>query len=640
MSGRMSRAAVLLLGVSALGLAVWVPGRTVQAATTRPVLKLSGSQLLQGLATTWQATLTTTPSAPVDLSLGMTGGPAGRQSAIEGVNDAAISPTGFSADDLEEIAGLGKSPDDFVTVPIAAQALVWAELPPRQSLERPIAPNDINVFDTKRYEMPRAQSFTSAFAISSLFLNVFPFSNEYIAAHGVLPHTYVPDADGNDVGWTTAAPFDFVGVSTQNNYIRQPHRAGASTQAWMLERYTKEKQPAVWTAYIDTAAAGTTIRRDQPSEIPFWRLDAASTAGGTDATAGSIIDQTMSVVLSAATPRLITTNCCLFGGIPGWAAAKYENFLLDNPDQVKFPSPPAGASAELIDQLKLKVVPIDDVAPTAANIAKAVSNDVGLATPLPGPLPSANGGYPFSYVNSLIVPAKGIGVVKANAMAAFIRWAVTDGQKTALVSQTNDAPLPPFHVARALKAANDIVTRNCAATRLKVDGNLTVAGETIDLQTCGPPTQAAAATTTTTTTVGATTTTTVAATTTTSTTAAPTSVGTVATPAVNSGGATTNRPRATTATTRSQAGAATSTTAPAAAAAVTTVAGGTTTTTAKAKAKTPSSSIATQSVSAFVPEVDRAPRQRSYVLQAVLGALAFWLGTWLARRRERWAVAP
>lgn len=632
------RRSVLLpvVGVAAsLAAAVVTTDGPVRAATTRPVLQLSGSQLMQGLAFTWQAMLTTNPDAPVDISLGMTGGPAGRQAAIDGVNDAAITPTGFSADDLEVLADENKSRDDYLMVPIAAQALVWGELPPRQSLERPVVPNDINDFRTQRFDMPRATSFSSEFAIKSLFLNTFPYADDYIAAHGLAPHAYVPDAEGNDIGWRTTEPLDYVGVSTQNNFLRQPHRAGASTQAWMLERYTKQYHPDVWLNYTTAAAAGTSLRRDEPSEIPFWLLDAASTAGGSDPTAGSIIDQTMSVVLSAANSRLQTTNCCLFGGIPGWAAAKYSSFLIGNPDTVKFPPPPPGSTEAFIDMLRLKIVPIDGIAPTAANIAKALSDNVGLATPLPSGLPDDHGGYPLSYVNHLLVPTKDIGVAKANAMAAFIRWAVTEGQKPEVVSKTLDAPLPPVHVARALEQSNEIVKRNCATTRLQSDGSATVAGRTIELVTCGPPTQPAP---TTTTTVAATTTTT-AATTTTSTTVA---VSTGTTPQVATGNAggggnvTTARPRSTTATTRP---ATATTTAPAGSPTTTAPAAPTTTTTTGKKAAPKTSAVQTQAVSAFVPEVDRAPRQRSYVLQTILGAVAFWLGTWLARRRQRWAVS-
>jgi hypothetical protein len=197
------------------------------------------------------------------------------------------------------------------------------------------------------------------------------------------------------------------------------------------------------------------------------------------------------------------------------------------------------------------------VAPTTESISKAVA--AGGETPLyalDNPVP---GGYPLTWVESVLAPAKGLTIDETNAVAAFVRLLVTDGQD--VVAKDSDGVISPALVTKTLNQLNGVVQTNCDAA-----GGSSVSSKdspyyppaaqapklaALDAQNvCATKVPVVTTTTTTTTTTAPTTTSTTAATTTTtSTTAAVTSD--TASPSQGSSSQTRSAPAArTTATTR------------------------------------------------------------------------------------------
>jgi hypothetical protein len=585
----------------------------------------------------------------MQLNLTFTSSKAGRSNVIEGVTDLAVATTGLNDDDLVELDALDKTGnqcDDintktskakvacYVFVPIAAQALMWGELPPRGRLSRPVDPTDFSeTAEFKKVDVKAQTNYTSSFAVRSFMIGTSLRDPLYAAAHGYKVHVFKPDNDGNDIGWTAndAAILDYQASAT-DQFISQPYRVGGSSQALMMERLTAERFPDVWSAYrcrTDGKAPDCTAPPVRaPSDVPFYTgylYDVANPPRNIS----SVIDNIVLYTLVNSYAQLQSTNCCIVGATPGWAFAKYKNFLLDNQNTNLFPplppncpAPPGVSSCvtpEQKAQLVLNPVTIDGIAPSAENIAKALSNNDGLSTDLSQPLPPVPaGGYPFSYVNKLMVPRTGLTEDKANLFAKLMRWMVLDGQDPALVTRTLDAPLPAYHVRKTLLASNDIVRSNCPASQVTNDREVVVGSDILTLVVCGPKPPAPSTTATIATTTAASTTTTEAPTTTTT---EPTVLATQARPAPTPRSTT----RATTTTTRATTTAATTTTTkPSTTAAPTTTKPAATTTT-----TAPEASFSDVTVN----EVQKPARQRSYVLPMTLGGGAFWFGGFAARRR-------
>lgn len=76
------------------------------------------------------------------------------------------------------------------------------------------------------------------------------------------------------------------------------------------------------------------------------------------------------------------------------------------------------------------------------------------------------GGYPLSWVDSLYAPTSGLSVEKTNALATFVRYAVTGGSSVAMA--TGSIPLPPSLVPQALNGADELVRDNCTGPGLVV----------------------------------------------------------------------------------------------------------------------------------------------------------------------------
>lgn len=102
--------------------------------------------------------------------------------------------------------------------------------------------------------------------------------------------------------------------------------------------------------------------------------------------------------------------------------------------------------------------------PTSASVSAAVAAGEGI--PNAGSVGTViPGAYPITWVNKLYAPTTGLGVAKANAVAAVIRWQVTAGQAEATLQASGDGKLTPKMVAAALAAADQVVKGNCASAK-------------------------------------------------------------------------------------------------------------------------------------------------------------------------------
>jgi hypothetical protein len=100
--------------------------------------------------------------------------------------------------------------------------------------------------------------------------------------------------------------------------------------------------------------------------------------------------------------------------------------------------------------------------PEAITAAVAAGGDTPFATAYePAP-----GAWPFSWVNRIYLPERGLSVDQTNAAALMLRLQMTVGQDRA--ASLGDGRLPPEMVAEGLKAADAVVASNCAAAEAKV----------------------------------------------------------------------------------------------------------------------------------------------------------------------------
>jgi ABC-type phosphate transport system substrate-binding protein len=608
------RAAIVLQCASLASAAGAVVFGTATSATVTSVtavapvtltLKIGGSQLLRPIEGEWQVALADAKSV-VQIDPSGLNSSIGRKSLIDGLVDMAASPIGFDAGELETLDGqvAAGQASSFVTVPVSASALVFAELLPRQGIFEPGGVNP-----TLRVPVPRRSGgdIPSEQALRWLLLEDPTASDqEYVAAHGykVWDSSIIdPSSDPLDPAPFDPKPGEF--LPSNPGKIRTSSRAGSSAAGFMLERYMKERLPTLWARYVPT------VKRDVPSE----NINLAA-QGDVDQAArinGLFYEQSLRNVVGDWGAN--GANCCLVGGYPVGLIKKFESAPLDALQLAKTP--------DNIAKYGLFAQKVDGVEPSVENIAKAVATSEGMSATTATLPPTPAGAYPFSYVDKLIIRTDHISAAKAAALGAFVRWVAIQGQTYA--ANTGDVPLPVFHVKAALLGANDIVKAGCPENRRLVGTPITIgplpgaaAPEAIPVVECGPipppvvTTTTTAATTTTTTTIAPPTTTTLPPTTTTLATVV--AARTVVTPKV-----TTTKPTvpATTTTLPPTTRATTTTSKPAA-----TVKATTTTT----EAPPPP---------AVIQPVERPGRQRSFALPLFLGAGTFRFGSRFAKRKAQ-----
>jgi hypothetical protein len=482
-------AASLLLAVGVVSLPLPTDAETEPAPV---VIRIVGSQLLGPLADEWTAALPA-QNAPVRLDYIPLNSPTGRLKLVDQEEDIVASSIGLLSDELESLEeqrAAGKKPN-VVTVPVAASSLNFAELYPRRAIKSvsgigPTTDKDITTGPA---------SYTAEQLLRQMYVRQAKIDDpDYANAHGykIYDPTNVEQILNENGELEARPPIDgeFVRATPRENDLRLVFRVGANATNYMLERYMKERSPTLWEQY--TPRVGRTVPGENGEPAVLRGDGAAPPSFGYDT---SILSQNIARAIGAWRDPLQSFG--LFTGIPpavlkaNEAAPALALGLKDTPE-VRAAHP----------EYFLKALAVEGVAPTPESVAKALATSDGISSS-DATLPSANGGYPFSYVNKFLVRTDGMSAARANAIATLIRYVVQDGQKE--VVKTNDPPLPPFHVLKALKAANEIVKAVCnPADRIKSVGKVTVAGEEVSFDECGPKVAVVPTTTTTTTTVAAT----------------------------------------------------------------------------------------------------------------------------------------
>ena len=474
----------LIVGLLAGALAA---GRSPSADAADPprppvTVLLAGSHMMSPLVAAWTGELITKDSPT---RIGYTQGNAltGRKGLLAGHADAALSATPLQIDDLaliEELKADGQNPD-FVTVPLNASALLFAELRPLAALM------PLDVAGSPAIDVPPGPpgGYSMADAIQFYMKPPNLKDSRYATLHGYsvynpLCPTPCPEE------WEPPPP-KLGDVSAPSGSIEIPARTGPSAMGWMLERIMKERAPDLWARYL----AGINRPTDAVSEqiaIPF-------TFNGSEANrwASKFYPTMMDAMLEFASRGV--SPCCFFAGLPPWVIQQYRYRVLD---LLKLDRT---VQAHL-DRWELRPLVIDGVAPTPESIAQALVDGDGLSS-TEAKIPNLHGGYPASFVNKMIVRTDTLKPERVNAMVDLITYMVTDGQVHAV--KLGDPALPRFHVQRALEGANQIVTKACPTNRIIEGASIALPGTgtgpaTVKLSRCGPvpaPTSATTATTTT-----------------------------------------------------------------------------------------------------------------------------------------------
>jgi hypothetical protein len=570
---------------------------TSNAATESVEVRFTGSAFLASLAREWQLDLIT-KNSPVRLQFLSQSAPSGRVALLDRNTDAAVSPFPFSEAENETLAeqvAAGEKPT-FVTVPISASGLTFAELNPLGAIQKPT-----DASAGYRDVPPGPTGYSSEQLLTWVYREApYPDDPDYAKAHGYKafdpndPNT-PRDADDNPI----PGPDDFT-AKRVNGPNGLTMRVGPTEENFMMERFMRDRLPAMWTTY------NPSIGRTVPGELGRPRT--------ADKGSSSEFDQAINQTFQ------LWGKSVPFGLFAAFAPGVIQDLALRPLAELGVPDTPENRR-----NYALRALSVDGVAPTPEKIGLALASSDGLST-TDATIPDASGGYPMSYINKLIVRTDKMTVAKANATASLIRYAVQDGQKFA--EKTATAPLPDFHVLKAMKGANEIIKAVCPTVeRIRSTGKVTVKGEEVSLDECGPKVAAAATTTTTSTTVAATTTTTVAATTTSSTTTTSTTQ-----PAAVLNNNTSRTPTPAAKPTTAKAAAPIATTVPPTTAPVVTA----TTVipiTSTAKKKVTTATTEPEPTSSGVQPVTRPGRRRSSALPLLLGAVVFRVGGRIAKRR-------
>jgi ABC-type phosphate transport system substrate-binding protein len=461
----------------------------------------AGSSQIEGELTGWGNAVFEADS-PVNLAYYSKGSSGGRVQLLRGVNDFAVSGVPFTT---AELASRKAGDGEMQSVPLSVSALAVVATSP--FLDRPrtwnqlttdpgcIAdPNTIDPADCETRAPYTGPIRVPAENLSALMLDLSPSiqgadkQRNLLAtwAHPAMIEANTPKAN------TT---LQVAGIGTvQHRFVNRSEGSAANE---FLIGYAR--------------AIGPNAYALKKKEEPQWNWDAPDGQFPPRVFSKSGM-QTQIGTIGLEPGTLPSAFVGYMGAIP---ASLVERTLADYPTNA------------------MRVVEIqnkhgDWIKPTPANIANALA--AGGEKAIYAATNDVKDAYPLVWVNRLYTVAGTLTPDKANALAATIRYIVTDGQDVAVAN--GGGALTAAMRDEALTGANAIVTANCkqAGMRVVVGGPGPFEPKTAKVKAltglahCEPiPVEATtttteAPTTTTTTTIAATTTTTIAATTTAATT--------------------------------------------------------------------------------------------------------------------------
>lgn len=425
-----------------------------QAESTR--LVGGGTAQLAGEIVGWQNAIASADT-PVDFAYFSRGSDEGRDQLLRGGWDFAVSGIPFSDDELaRKPAGAG----ELIDVPISVASLsVLATTPVdgvgswstyRESVDQACVDELIAIGVD---ELEAIATCTTA--VRGTFDGPFRIPPRNLASllMGMTSEDHPERLSAwSNPGWVAAAGTDDLQIARQpRNRHTWVNRTEGSAANRSLLLYAKSMAPDVW------QYATTSWLPDDPNN-PFdyqWEPVKTQFPARSVSRFGS---ETQIGVMAIANQDVVTGN--VHEGWSGNAGAIPTTIVAD----VLAQRPGAGFKV-----LEIQNANGDWVLPTQASIEASLAAGTEMNVAASQPVPGA---YPLVWINRLYTFGGTLEPDQANALAASIRYIVTDGQ--AAVVDDGGAPLTPALVREALDAANQIVTTNCpAATHEVVTGGPT-----------------------------------------------------------------------------------------------------------------------------------------------------------------------
>jgi len=426
-------AALALVGSSLLGVGVGIDAAADDAPTPITLKGQGDSDLIAELVSFQNALYEA--DQPTDMSYFNIGSAQGRKNLLSGKADFILSGVPFTA---AELAGRAAGAGAIIDVPLSVAALsVVVTTPPQigwQTVELPTDPSCGTEDEDPTLCAVTYGTFEGPFRVPADNLSAMIVGLALSATNNLQSWA--------NPAWEAALGTSAMTIQTSRlNAHTWVNRSEASSQNSALLTYVSSMSPDVWSA-----------RLAQDSAYP-WKPNGEQmspatkpTKQGTDQVAGAI---------TFATLNPFSNTGFTYGPWTGNAGAVPVTYVGD----LKEDFPKAG----------LQVMEIQNhlgewVSPNRASIEAALAadpNGMDIAA-----TQDVAGGYPLVYINHLYTVAGTLAPDKANALAAFVRYAVTDGQDE--VVNRGGAPLTAAQVTQALAAADQIVTANCTATGYEV----------------------------------------------------------------------------------------------------------------------------------------------------------------------------
>lgn len=423
-----------LAGALVTGLATMTAVELVVAEDTPPVpvtIEGSGASEIASELTDWQDAMATAEQ-PVDLQYYQRGSTDGRRQLLDGLTSFAVSGRPFTADELaSRPAGAG----EIISVPLEVASLsIVATTPSRTgwattSLVPGCDPNDPDVPDPEACYV--RGTFTGPFRVpaenlSALIVGLSPsFQGNQLATWA--------QADWASALGTTS--LDIQRASLKHTFVNRTEGSGAN---YALMDYASTLGPRAWD-----------LRKQENPEFAWEPIGEVFSPRvlsryGADTQLGIIAVYRVDAATNS-TPDTWTGN---MGAI---STTSVEQMQADYP------------AAQMVE-FEIQNANGDWVTATTESISAALAaDDTAVNVAAHEKIPGA---YPLVWVNRLYVAAGSLTPEQANALAATVRYIVTDGQQA--VVDHGGAALTESLRAEAIAAADRIVTENCTAEGYEV----------------------------------------------------------------------------------------------------------------------------------------------------------------------------
>jgi hypothetical protein len=394
-------------------------------AQTLPELELSSSwndSLNTQLEDGWEPAMRTATATPVAVDNTIAIGDSfARQSLYKGLRDFVVTGGPLPA---EEVAALPAG-SDYISLPISTASLVVVMRQPAF-----IGGNAVGGWFTEtkgpvdeegNFDLVLADYTGPLRMQASLLLDMVQIGVEALRDRRFVRDNSVDLASGGATTWLVA-------------------RSDPGSLNVALQNYFAVMEPARWAAMV----------RQYNLEPGY----AGEMFAVSEASSRSLDGSMMATLSALRTPRDGTASAGTVG-ITTLARLKSA--------QERFPA--AGFRA-----VTIKNAAGNWVTPTQQSVAAGISG--GLKVDTSGTVSftdyaalvnaSLQDAYPLTWLNYLHAPAKGLSIEKTNALASFIRYAVTDGQQAHDVA--GDPRLPAPLVQVALRQADALVESNCSGS--------------------------------------------------------------------------------------------------------------------------------------------------------------------------------